>query len=179
MNQVSKIVKKSLLALSIVTTVAAILPSAANAQSSTTQSPADKKAAQLAAVKDLVESQNYVFKAQTVMPMAGSTRQLTSDYSLKVTKENIVSYLPYFGRAYTAPMDPSKGGIQFTSKDFDYTLTPGKKQGWTILIKPKDYRDVQQMTLSISSAGYATLQVTSTNRQPISFNGQIVKPSQK
>ena len=142
-------------------------------------SAADKKSAKLAAIKDMVESQNYVFKAQTAMPMSGPTRQLTTDFDLKVTKQSIISYLPYFGRAYTAPMDPSKGGIQFTSKDFDYTLTPGKKDGWSVLVKPKDYRDVQQMTLSISSTGYATVQVTSTSRQPISFNGVIVAPKQK
>ena len=139
----------------------------------------DKKAAKLAAIKNMVESQSYVFKAQTVLPMSGPTRQLTTDYDVKITKQSVISYLPYFGRAYSAPMDPTKGGIQFTSKDFDSTLTPGKKDGWSVLIKPKDFRDVQQMTLTISSTGYASLQVTSINRQPISFNGTIVAPKTK
>src|ERR1700755_2702852 len=89
----------------------------------------DKKAEKKAAIKDLVESQHYDFRAQTVMPMGGRSRQLTSDYDVKVNKESIVSYLPYFGRAYSAPIDPTKGGIQFTSKDFGYTITPGKKGG--------------------------------------------------
>jgi len=139
----------------------------------------NKKVEKQASIKALVESQNYIFKAQTAMPMSGRTRQLTSDYDLKVSKDNIISYLPYFGRAYTAPIDPTQGGIQFATKDFDYTLTPGKKDGWTALIKPKDNRDVQQMTLSISSEGYASLQVTSTNRQPITFSGMVVAPKQK
>lgn len=135
-----------------------------------------------AAIKSLVESQNYVFKAQSTMPMGGRVRQLTTDdYDLRVTKESVVAYLPYFGRAYSAPMDPSQGGIKFTSKDFDYTATPGKKGGWDVLIKPKDFKDVQQMTLSISSAGYATLQVNSNSRQTISFNGYIdaIKPPRR
>ena len=124
--------------------------------------------------KKLVESQNFVFKAQTAMPLSGRVRNLTSDYDLKISKEAVVSYLPYYGQAYVAPMDPSKNGLDFTSKDFNYTVTTGKKEGWTVTIKPKDYKDVQQMTLTISSAGYATLQVISTNRQAISFNGIIV-----
>lgn len=124
-------------------------------------------------IKNLIDSQSYVFKAQSAMPMSGRTRQLTSDYDVKVTKDEVVSYLPYYGRAYTAPIDPSQGGIQFTSKSFDYTATPRKKGGWDILIKPKDYRDVQQFFLSVSQSGYATLQVTSTSRQAISFNGYI------
>ena len=142
---------------------------------------ADKQAEKTAMIKNLVDSQRYVFKAQSAMPMSGRTRQLTSDYDLKVTHDQIVSYLPYFGRAYTAPIDPSQGGIQFTSKDFDYTVAPRKKGGWDVQIKPKDYRDVQQLSLNITETGYATLQVTSTSRQAISFNGYItaIKPSKK
>lgn len=141
----------------------------------------DKKAEKRAAIKNLVESQHYDFRAQTVMPMGGRSRQLTTEYDVRVTKEIIVSYLPYFGRAYSAPIDPTKGGIQFTSKDFGYTISDGKKGGWDVLIKPKDNRDVQSMSLSISDDGYATMQVISSQRQPISFYGDIVaiKPPKK
>ncbi|HVW63254.1 MAG TPA: DUF4251 domain-containing protein [Puia sp.] len=144
-----------------------------------TYAQSNKTSAKETAIKNMVDSQNYVFVAQTALPLSGRTRQLTSDYDLRVTKSSIVSYLPYFGRAYQAPLDPTKGGLEFTSKDFDYTATPGKKSGWTVQIKPKDNRDVQQMTLSISSGGYGTLQVVSTNRQPISFNGYIKAPKAK
>ena len=148
------------------------LPGHMNAQ----DTKQDKQAAKAAAIRNLVDSQTFVYVVQSAMPMSGRIRQLTSDYDLRVTKSSVISYLPYFGRAYQAPIDPTTGGIQFTSKDFEYTATPGKKGGWTILIKPKDYRDVQQMTLSISDNGYGTLQVISTNRQPISFNGYIKAP---
>jgi hypothetical protein len=147
------------------------LPAHTNAQ--------DTKQDKQAAIKNIVDSQNYVFVAQTALPLSGRTRQLTSDYDLKITKTSIVSYLPYFGRAYQAPIDPTKNSLDFTSKDFDYTSTPGKKGGWNVTIKPRDNRDVQQMNLSISSSGYGTLQVTSTNRQPISFNGYIRAPRVK
>jgi hypothetical protein len=151
------------------------LPAHSNAQ----DTKQDKQAAKEAAIKSLVDAQNYVFVAQSALPMSGRTRQLTSDYDLKVTKTSVTSYLPYFGRAYQAPIDPTQGGIQFTSKDFDYTATPGKKGGWNIQIKPKDNKDVQQMNLSISASGYGSLQVLSTNRQPISFNGYIKSPKVK
>jgi Domain of unknown function (DUF4251) len=138
---------------------------------SQTPPPQTSKAA---AMKSLVESGAYIFRAQSVMPLSGRVRQLTTDdYTLKITADKITSDLPYFGQAYTAPMDPTKTGIQFTSKDFTYTLTPRKKGGWDVLIKPKDYKDVQQMSMSISADGYASLQVISANRQAISFNGVI------
>jgi len=124
-------------------------------------------------IKELVEAQSYVFKAQTALPMSGRTRQLTGEYNLQVAKDSLISYLPYFGRAYVAPMDPTKGGIQFTSRKFGYTVSNGKKGGWTISIKPTDAGDVRQMTLLLSEDGYGTLQVTSNNRQPITFNGYV------
>src|ERR1700675_3924093 len=91
----------------------------------------DKKAA----MKSLVESKNYVFRAQQALPQTGQPRNLTPIYDLKITPNTIVSDLPYFGRAY-APVDPNGGGIQFTSKDFTYTSKPTKKGGWEIVIKP-------------------------------------------
>ena len=134
--------------------------------------PTDKKAA----MKSLVESKNYVFRAQTAIPQTGQTRNLTSIYDLKITTNSIVCDLPYFGRAY-APVDPNEGGIQFTSKDFTYTSKPTKKGGWEIAIKPNDISaDVRQMWLTITSDGYATLRVIGNNRNPISFSGQIFSP---
>jgi Domain of unknown function (DUF4251) len=151
--------------------------SIAHAQTET--SKPDKATAKKALIKDMVEAQNYVFQAQMVMPSGGRSRQLTTDYDLTVTKGSVISYLPYYGRAYSAPIDPTQGGIQFTSKDFVYTAAPGKKSGWDILIKPKDARGVQQLSLNISDEGWANLQVTSTDRQPISFSGIVTAPKKK
>jgi hypothetical protein len=138
------------------------------------QSP-DKKAA----IQGLVESKNYVFRAQTALPQTGQVRNLTSIYDLKVSTGSIVSDLPYFGRAY-APVDPNQGGITFTSKDFTYTSTPLKKGGWEIRIKPNDIKaDVRQMWLTITSDGYATLRVIANNRDPMSFNGEVFSPDKE
>ena len=89
----------------------------------------------------------------------------------------VAAFVSYIGDADDEVVP--KSALDFTSKDFSYTSTPGKKDGWTVTIKPNDYKEVQQITLSISSEGYATLQVTSTNRQAISFNGMIAAPRQK
>lgn len=126
-----------------------------------------------ARTKSMISDQNYVFKAQTVMPTNGSVRQLTSEYDVRVTKDSVVAYLPYFGRAYTAPMNTTNGGINFTSTNFAYNIDEARKGGWDIVIKPKDTDDVQQVSLRISESGYATVQVISRNRQVISYNGYI------
>lgn len=129
-------------------------------------------------VKNMVETKKFVFKAQTVLPLSGSVRQLTSEYDMTVNRDSIITYLPYFGRAY-APIDPNEGGIQFTSTHFDYKLNAGKKGRWNIIIKPFDAKDVEQLMLTVYDNGNAYLQVTSNNRQPISYNGYIVPENKR
>jgi hypothetical protein len=133
-----------------------------------------------AAIAKMVAARNYVFKAQTALPMGPApNRQLTTDYDLKVSPDTVVSFLPYFGRAYTAPMDPTKGGIMFTSTKFDYTEGKKKKGGWEIMIKPHDTQEANQLSLYISESGFASLQVIGNNRQPISFSGYIEEKKSK
>lgn len=126
-------------------------------------------------VSNMVNNKNFVFVAEQVNPLRGRSRQLTSEYDVTLKNDSLVSYLPYFGRAYQAPMDPSQGGIQFTSTNFSYAANPNKKGGWIVNIIPKDYQAVQQFTFTIFENGNATLNVTNTNRDPISFNGRIRK----
>ena len=124
-------------------------------------------------VKNLIETQQYAFRAQTVLPSGGPSRQLTSDYDMRISKNSVVTYLPYFGRAYAAPIDPSKGGIDFTSTDFQYKKTDRKKGGWNIQIIPKDAGDVRELILQVFDNGTANLRVISNNRQSISYQGFI------
>src|SRR5687768_7012468 len=73
-----------------------------------------------AIITSLIDSKNFMFKAQTVIPMRGRSWQLTSDYDVKIFNDSLISYLPYFGRSYSAPINPSEGGLQFTSTDYEY-----------------------------------------------------------
>ncbi len=133
----------------------------------------DKEAKKAAEIANLVDSQNYVFKAQMVFPMGGRSRSLTTtDYDLRVSKESVVSYLPYFGRAYSATPGAS-GGIDFTSKDFEYTVTPTKKGAWDIVIKPKDTQVARELRLTVQKNGSANLQVNSNDKQSISYSGYL------
>jgi hypothetical protein len=125
-----------------------------------------------ASIQKMIESKNFVFKAQTVLPQRGSVRQLTSDYDLRLLGDSVVSFLPFFGRAYVAPIGSSEGGIKFTSTDFSYVIK-NKKKGWDITILPKDTRDVRQLFLNVTESGYARLQVISNNRDGIAYNGYI------
>ena len=126
-------------------------------------------------VQKMVEAQEYKFVAQRAFPMSGRSIHLTSLYDLRVSKDTISAYLPYFGRAYVAPMNPSEGGIKFESTDFNYRLENAKKGGWIVLISIKDAKRRIEMVLNITASGSANLSVNDDTRQTISFNGNIEK----
>lgn len=125
-------------------------------------------------VKQMIESKNFIFKAEYVNPQSGRSMFLTSSYDLTVRPGEVISYLPYFGRAYSAPVN-TEGGIKFTSSRFDFNPQRGKKGKWEISIKPHDVTDIQELNLTVFENGRASLNVTSTNRQYISFTGYVVE----
>jgi hypothetical protein len=124
-------------------------------------------------IKNLLDNQRYVFYAESVIPSSGRQRILTSEYTVTILKDSIISDLPYFGRAYAAPIGTADVGIKFTSVDFGYAINPRKKGGWEVNIKPRDGQDVQNMAFTIYGNGKAYLSINSNNRQAISFNGHI------
>ena len=83
------------------------------------------------------------------------------------------SYLPYFGRAYSAPMTPFEGGYNFSAPIKTYLISNNNKKGYQVLISPKDRSNGEKFNLSVFENGSALLTVSNNNRQPISFNGYL------
>lgn len=138
-----------------------------------------------APVSDLVEMQSYTFVAQSALPTESARYnprvmfpngsqlyQLDGRYDLKVTPDSVIAFLPYFGRAYTAPINPNEGGIKFTSTDFGYKKSI-RKNNYEIEITPRDDREVRNLYLTISPGGYASLRVLLNNKTPITFSGEL------
>ena len=89
----------------------------------------------------------------------GLQMNTTYNYSVVVDGKLIQSSLP----------------LKFTTKDFDYASQENKKHAFTITIKPHGIESAQRIIMSISSAGYTTVQVSSNSREMISFYGTIVQ----
>jgi len=144
-------------------------------QSCSTIQTATQKEQKALRVKEQLASSDFTFCAMSANPMNFRTIHLTSYYDLKVSKDTIQAYLPYFGRAYTAPMDPAEGGIKFTSTCFDYSMVQGKHAGnWKITIKTHDTSRSFTLLVDIWDNGSAHLTVIDPNRQTISFQGNLV-----
>ena len=123
--------------------------------------------------KELIMSKHFVFDAESVLPSGGRLRILNSGEQVDLNGDTLTTDLPFFGRAYSAPINSSEGGFHFTSTDFEYNVKETKRGGWDVSIKPRDNSDVRQLYLNVSTGGAASLQVISNNRESISFNGHI------
>lgn len=126
-------------------------------------------------IRNMVDSSRFIFVAERVNPLRGNTRYLTSRYEVLIKKDSVDCNLPFFGRAFQAPVDPTKGGIQFVSTDFSYNTNLKNENEWQVIIKPNDKTGIQQLLFDIFGNGTATLNVVNTNRDPISFYGHIAK----
>lgn len=138
----------------------------------------ERQAKKAAEIKAMVDGQHYIFVAEFVQPQRGGDHYLTSSYDLRVTKDSLIAYLPYFGRAYVAPINPDDAGMNFTATNFEYNAV-NSKNGWEIAIKPKDTKDVRSLQISISKDGYANLHINSTNRDAIGYQGHIEGKKEK
>lgn len=122
-----------------------------------------------------IENQNLTFAATNASPLSGRSIPLTDNYFVKISADTISARLPYFGRSYVAPTDASSIGIDFTSTDFKYKSEEKKNGVYQITIIPNDLSKIEQqglkLFLSLGDSGYGTLQVSFSNRQPISFYG--------
>jgi len=139
---------------------------------------AEKEAKQIEETKALVESKIFVFDARTVNPMKGPSKSLTTQYEVRITKDSIYSYLPYFGVAYTASYGGTDSPMVF-DKPFESCVMEKTKKGYTVEVDVKNGSDKLDYSFYISESGSTTLSVSSTNRQSITYNGDIVKDNRK
>jgi lipopolysaccharide export LptBFGC system permease protein LptF len=134
-----------------------------------------RDAAKAAEVKKQIDAKSFTFQARYMYPMGGGQRYLNTDYDVRVTKDSVIAFLPYFGVAYAGAGYNSNedNGIKFTSTKFDYQTELKKNGSWYVVIKPQDSRTTNQLIFNISPNGSADLSVISTNRQRIRFDGYL------
>ncbi len=125
------------------------------------------------ALERQIVTKQFIFMATSVTPMRGQTRFLDPTYDVRLKKDSVLSYLPYFGVAQTAPLPNENSGISFTSTNFDYSYISKKKGSWDVQVNFKDQTATREFHFLIYDNGNASLDVISNNRDPISFKGYI------
>lgn len=148
-----------------------------NAQDSKKQTRKEKRAAKEAKkieqTKALLEGKDYVFVATQALPSGMRSVNLDGSYDMKIEGDEVICYLPFYGRAYSAGYGGGEGPFDFTLPIENYTLENEKKGAYLVQFEVKNKNDNIKFSLSIGNTGSASLIVTSTNRQSINFYGDI------
>lgn len=118
-----------------------------------------------------------VYKVSSSLPGAIPTRILELDYGYTLTlkKDSLKVNLPYFGRAYNASYGATNVGFSLETTAFTKMKKAGKKGEMLYQFHINDKTNIQQMVLEISPSGKAYLSIQSTDRQPISYDGYVMK----
>lgn len=141
------------------------------------QTKKEKKEQKKEAVKKLIVSENYKIDVRTALPMRGRSIPLSSPYSLEIRNDSVISYLPYFGRAYSIPYGGGDG-LNFRAPLKEYSMEMDKKGNAVIKFTARNPEDRYEYRAKVYSNGSASIDVNMTNRQSISFQGDLLLPSE-
>lgn len=139
------------------------------------ESKKERKAKQRLEMAQLIESGKFRFVARSANSELGNFNNLTPSYDLVFDSLKVVAFLPYYGRAYSAPYG-GNGGVKFDLKaeKIDRIWNERKKM-FTISTDLSDLQDSYSIYLTVSLDGYASVKINFRNRRWISYNGTIEK----
>lgn len=143
-----------------------------NNRKSRKERKAEKEAKKIEEVKNLLDSQTFVFNATHALPLGGGSKYLSYDYDVTVKNDTVNSYLPFYGVAYRVEYGGRDTGFDFIQPLEKYEMEKDK-DGYIVDLEVDKGMDHLNYTFHISEVGYATLHVTSTNRQSITYYGTI------
>lgn len=132
----------------------------------------EEKDEKFARIKDLIEQGEYHVEVDRALPMGGRSVNLTSPYGFTIKGDSIYSHLPYYGRAYSVPYGGGSG-LQFDKPVTDYTVSYEKDNKATIRFSARSDDDRYTFSVQIFSNGTASVFVQPTNRQSITYQGEI------
>lgn len=131
----------------------------------------DAKTAQ--AVETALAERHYKVEILMMNPRRGAAVNVSPDFLLEVRGDTLVSYLPYFGRAYSLPYGGGKG-LNFTAPISEYRTTKERNGATLITMKVINEEDVYLFRLEIFSNGSTTIDLRPRERESISYSGQMV-----
>jgi hypothetical protein len=116
-----------------------------------------------------IESGHYRINIDRMIPLRGQSKHVDA-YSVRVKGDHIVSYLPYFGRAWDLPYGGGHG-LNFEADIQESVVYREADGSYTVRLLIKTDEDTHVYTFQIFTSGKATLLVQSKNREPINFYG--------
>lgn len=136
----------------------------------------DKKLEKRGQLEMMINSRDFVFIPRIALPSGMKPVNLATDqYGIKFQPYFIDSYIPFFGRAYSAVGYGNDTGLSFKGKPEKFEIEKNRKT-FQVNVIVKGGSDIFRLFLSIGFEGNASLSISSDNRSTISYQGEISAP---
>ena len=132
----------------------------------------ERQARDAAFVEEALQSRHYTINIRMMYPQKGRAVNVTSNYSVEVKGDTLVSYLPYFGRAYNVPYGGGKG-LNFTAPITGYRSEVNNKGMTRVILTSENEEDSYLYVLEIFNNGESSVEVRSHQRDRILYSGQM------
>jgi hypothetical protein len=118
------------------------------------------------------EAGDLNIRVHEMIPMQGNAQFLSSGYHIEVKGDTVISHLPYFGRAYSAPYS---GGNVFSFKAplLSYRVDSLQRASVHITFSTKTIDDTFTFYIELYENRKASVRVSAVNRQGISYTGEL------
>lgn len=122
--------------------------------------------------RQALADRHYTIFVTTAHPIGFPTISLSTPYTLEVRGDSIISYLPYFGTAYSVPYGGGKA-LNFTGTIRKYEDVERKRGEHDIIIEVYNEEDIYVYLLNVFESGSTSITVRSRQRSEISFLGRV------
>jgi hypothetical protein len=156
----------------IISTVMAVLALGVLASCATAEERAARAAEQAKKVTAALNDRHYVIAIDRMIPMRGSSKNVSYGYSVEVRNDSLISYLPYFGQAYNVPYGGGKG-LNFSAPISSYQEFQKKSDRRSIEIGLTNEEDTYVYMIDVFDNGSASVHVTARQRESISYSGNM------
>lgn len=124
-------------------------------------------------VKVALDKRVYKISINRMLPMRGSSKNVSYGYSVEVRNDSLFSYLPYFGRAYEVPYGGGKG-LSFEAPILHYQETMTKNGSQQIGIELTNEEDSYTYHITVFDNGSSSIDVQARKRESISYSGEMI-----
>ena len=156
--------------------------------SKTSQKRSEQQTLKTQVIRQQVDAQHYEIRVRQAFPLGRSPLTFSESFSLTISGDSIISYLPYFGRVHgfanggyyldywpDAYIKTYKGkALNFTGTIREYQATWLSDEKVRISIIVETDEDVYQYEVDVFVNGSANIRVMSRKLDYISFSGEIL-----
>ncbi len=145
----------------------------------TQQERAERRELMRRTVKEAVAKRDLRIEILSMNAMRYGNRNVSADFFLELHGDSVRSYLPYLGVAHQAPMMSPGIGLNFDTRAISIKESHPKVDLSRLEIDLRTSEDRYFYAVELYDSGKAYIHVSSQNRDPISFDGELVTISDK